>query len=67
MALGENYNPQAINSIREESRCEKPLFDDITKAIAISGTTVTPAGLILAGTFSTDELSDFNPLVLQSQ
>ncbi len=52
MALGEDYNILVINRIREEAHHEKSLFEAITKAIGITGTTVTSAGLILAGTFS---------------
>ena len=52
MALGEDYNILVMNRIREEAHHEHSLFDAITKAIGITGTTVTSAGLILAGTFS---------------
>ena len=52
MALGEDYNILVMSRIREEVHNEKNLFSAITKAIGITGTTVTSAGLILAGTFS---------------
>jgi RND superfamily putative drug exporter len=52
MALGQDYNILVMSRIREEARHEKSLFAAITKAIGITGTTVTSAGLILAGTFS---------------
>lgn len=52
MALGEDYNILVMSRIREEAHKEKTLFSAITKAIGITGTTVTSAGLILAGTFS---------------
>ena len=52
MALGEDYNILVMSRIREEAHKEKNLFSAITKAIGITGTTVTSAGLILAGTFS---------------
>ena len=52
MALGQDYNILVMSRIREEAHHEKSLFAAITKAIGITGTTVTSAGLILAGTFS---------------
>ena len=52
MALGEDYNILVMSRIREEAHKEKTLLAAITKAIGITGTTVTSAGLILAGTFS---------------
>lgn len=52
MALGEDYNILVMSRIREEARQQKSLFAAITKAIGVTGTTVTSAGLILAGTFS---------------
>jgi RND superfamily putative drug exporter len=52
MALGEDYNILVMSRIREEAHHEKSLFTAITKAIGITGTTVTSAGLILAGTFT---------------
>jgi len=52
MALGEDYNILVMSRIREEAHKEKTLFAAVTKAIGITGTTVTSAGLILAGTFT---------------
>ena len=52
MALGQDYNILVMSRIREEAHHQKTLFAAITKAIGITGTTVTSAGLILAGTFS---------------
>ncbi|HET7528770.1 MAG TPA: MMPL family transporter [Candidatus Saccharimonadales bacterium] len=52
MALGQDYNILVMGRIREEAHHEKTLFAAVTKAIGITGTTVTSAGLILAGTFS---------------
>lgn len=51
MALGEDYNILVMSRIREEAHQEKTLFAAVTKAIGVTGTTVTSAGLILAGTF----------------
>lgn len=52
MALGEDYNILVMSRIREEAHHEKTLSKAVTKAIGITGTTVTSAGLILAGTFT---------------
>lgn len=51
MALGEDYNILVMSRIREEVHNEKDLKAAVTKAIGITGTTVTSAGIILAGTF----------------
>ena len=51
MALGEDYNILVMSRIREESTKDVSLRQAITKAISVTGTTVTSAGLILAGTF----------------
>jgi putative drug exporter of the RND superfamily len=51
MALGEDYNILVMSRIREEAHKEKTLFAAVTKAVGVTGTTVTSAGLILAGTF----------------
>ncbi|HVI60805.1 MAG TPA: MMPL family transporter, partial [Candidatus Saccharimonadales bacterium] len=51
MALGEDYNILVMSRIREEAAKEKTLLAAVTKAVGITGTTVTSAGLILAGTF----------------
>jgi RND superfamily putative drug exporter len=50
LALGEDYNILVMTRIREEAR-RMPLRDAVTKAIGVTGTTVTSAGLVLAGTF----------------
>lgn len=52
MALGEDYNILVMSRIREEAHHEKTLSQAVTKAVGITGTTVTSAGLILAGTFT---------------
>ena len=52
MALGEDYNILVMSRIREEAHKNKSLFAAITKAVGITGNTVTSAGLILAGTFT---------------
>lgn len=52
MALGEDYNILVMSRIREEAHREKTLLSAVTRAIGITGTTVTSAGLILAGTFT---------------
>ncbi|HEY5442495.1 MAG TPA: MMPL family transporter [Candidatus Saccharimonadales bacterium] len=52
MALGQDYNILVMSRIREEAHKEKTLSAAVTKAIGITGTTVTSAGLILAGTFT---------------
>jgi RND superfamily putative drug exporter len=52
MALGQDYNILVMSRIREEAHHHKSLFQAVTKAVGITGTTVTSAGLILAGTFT---------------
>jgi RND superfamily putative drug exporter len=52
MALGEDYNILVMSRIREEAHTSKSLSAAVTKAVGITGTTVTSAGLILAGTFT---------------
>jgi len=52
MALGQDYNILVMSRIREEVHHSKSLFAAVTKAVGIAGTTVTSAGLVLAGTFS---------------
>lgn len=50
LALGEDYNILVMTRIREEARnCS--LRDAIARALEATGTTVTSAGLVLAGTF----------------
>lgn len=52
MALGQDYNILVMSRIREEAHKEKSLPAAVAKAVGITGTTVTSAGLILAGTFT---------------
>jgi len=52
MALGEDYNILVMSRIREEAHDDVPLSEAITRAVGVTGTTVTSAGLILAGTFT---------------
>ncbi len=50
LALGEDYNILVMTRIREEAH-RLPLREAVAKAVGITGTTVTSAGLVLAGTF----------------
>ena len=50
LALGEDYNILVMTRIREEAH-KLPLREAVVKAIGLTGTTVTSAGLVLAGTF----------------
>jgi RND superfamily putative drug exporter len=50
LALGEDYNILVMTRIREEAH-KLPLREAVAKAIAVTGTTVTSAGLVLAGSF----------------
>jgi len=50
MALGSDYNILVMTRIREEAHAGT-LPEAVTRAIAATGSTVTSAGLILAGTF----------------
>jgi len=50
LALGEDYNILVMTRIREEAH-RLPLRDAVAKAIGVTGTTVTSAGLVLAGSF----------------
>ncbi len=52
MALGEDYNILVMSRIREEARHSTDLKSAVAGAIGVTGTTVTSAGLILAGTFT---------------
>ena len=52
MALGEDYNILVIMRILEEAR-HAALRPAVATAVATTGTTVTSAGLVLAGTFGT--------------
>ena len=51
LALGEDYNILVMSRIREEA-AKRPLRQAVVEAIGASGTTVTSAGLVLAGTFT---------------
>ena len=50
LALGEDYNILVMTRIREEAR-HLPLPEAVSRALSVTGTTVTSAGLVLAGTF----------------
>jgi putative drug exporter of the RND superfamily len=50
LALGEDYNILVMTRIREEAR-RLPLPEAVSRALNVTGTTVTSAGLVLAGTF----------------
>jgi putative drug exporter of the RND superfamily len=50
LALGEDYNILVMTRIREEAR-RLTLRRAVAKALSLTGTTVTSAGLVLAGTF----------------
>jgi putative drug exporter of the RND superfamily len=50
LALGEDYNILVMTRIREEAH-QHPLREAVTRALGRTGTTVTSAGLVLAGTF----------------
>jgi RND superfamily putative drug exporter len=51
LALGEDYNILVMTRIREEAH-HMPLRDAVARALGVTGTTVTSAGLVLAGTFA---------------
>jgi RND superfamily putative drug exporter len=51
LALGEDYNILVMSRIREEAQ-HYPLREAVTRALNTTGTTVTSAGLVLAGTFA---------------
>jgi len=50
LALGEDYNVLVMLRIREEAQ-RLPLPEAVSRALSVTGTTVTSAGLVLAGTF----------------
>ncbi|HTT52039.1 MAG TPA: MMPL family transporter [Streptosporangiaceae bacterium] len=50
LALGEDYNILVMTRIREEAR-QLTLREAVQRALNATGTTVTSAGLVLAGTF----------------
>jgi RND superfamily putative drug exporter len=51
LALGEDYNILVMSRIREEAQ-RLPLREAVAHALAVTGTTVTSAGLVLAGSFA---------------
>ncbi len=51
LALGEDYNILVMTRIREEAH-RMPLRQAVSRALSVTGTTVTSAGLVLAGTFA---------------
>ncbi|MHB1846703.1 MAG: MMPL family transporter, partial [Deltaproteobacteria bacterium] len=50
LALGEDYNILVMTRIREEAR-RLPLEEAVQRAVGATGSTITSAGLVLAGTF----------------
>jgi RND superfamily putative drug exporter len=50
MALGSDYNILVMSRVREEAH-DLPLDQAVRRAVGSTGTTVTSAGLLLAGTF----------------
>ncbi len=50
LALGEDYNILVMTRIREEAH-QWPLPEAVNRALRVTGTTVSSAGLVLAGTF----------------
>ena len=50
LALGEDYNILVMTRIREESHYSE-LGPAVTRAVNATGTTVTSAGMVLAGSF----------------
>jgi putative drug exporter of the RND superfamily len=50
LALGEDYNILVMTRIREEAQ-RLPLPEAVSRALSVTGTTVSSAGLVLAGTF----------------
>ena len=51
MALGSDYNILIMSRIREEAHT-LPLRDAVARAVGRTGSTITTAGVILAGTFA---------------
>jgi RND superfamily putative drug exporter len=51
LALGEDYNILVMTRIREEAR-KRSLREAVVRAVGRTGTTVTSAGMVLAGTFA---------------
>jgi RND superfamily putative drug exporter len=57
LALGEDYNILVMTRIREEAG-RVPLRQAVTRALERTGSTVTSAGLVLAGTFGVFALAE---------
>jgi RND superfamily putative drug exporter len=51
LALGEDYNILVMTRIREEAH-KMPLKEAVSKALGVTGTTVTSAGIVLASAFA---------------
>ena len=51
MALGSDYNILVMTRIREEAQ-KMPLRRAVSFAVGVSGSTITTAGMILAGSFA---------------
>jgi RND superfamily putative drug exporter len=51
LALGEDYNILVMTRIREEAH-KMPLREAVSKALGVTGTTVTSAGVVLASAFA---------------
>jgi putative drug exporter of the RND superfamily len=51
LALGEDYTLLVMTRIREEAH-HLPLREAVARALGVTGTTVTSAGMVLAGTFA---------------
>jgi RND superfamily putative drug exporter len=51
LALGEDYNILVMTRIREEAQ-QVPIHEAVRRALGATGSTITSAGLVLAGTFA---------------
>jgi putative drug exporter of the RND superfamily len=51
LALGEDYNILVMSRIREEAE-HLPIREAVSRAVGATGSTVTSAGMVLAGTFA---------------
>jgi putative drug exporter of the RND superfamily len=51
LALGEDYNILVMTRIREEAH-HVPIHEAVRRALGATGSTITSAGLVLAGTFA---------------
>ena len=51
LALGEDYNILVMTRIREEAHTV-PIHEAVRRALGATGSTITSAGLVLAGTFA---------------